>query len=229
MSKEKDYFVPTQTKIVDVAELFAREVSGEKSGAAFERVKKKFLDEAIQESVLPADSVYRQNPKISDSVMKEFPFAFGAESVLAKSYPEGSAKRERKIREFRGLITQLTHLLLESRMKMSVKGAYDGKEYLTSDFEYESDSSGDESKMREVEVNRYIRLFMFTGLMQALEPMMKITVEEMKEILNGLEIYSDPVAKLRSKSERQRFIASIKVFFSKIFGTESAVKKGRSS
>jgi len=225
MAKERDYFVPSQTKLIEVAELFACEVSGEKSGPKFERVKKQFLDEAIQESVLPADSVYAQNPKISDSVMKEFPALFGAENIILKSLGDND-KSKRKTRELRGLITQLTHLFLESRMKLGVKGSYDGKgEYTPSDFEFASDSGDNEAMIKQVIIDRYIRLFIFTAFMQAIEPIFKITIDEMRLVLNGLKVDQDTVEKLKSKQMRVDFILKAKSFFGKIFGTESVLKK----
>lgn len=226
MGKERDYFVPTQAKFIEIAEHFAREISGEKSGPKFERVKKQFLDEAIHESILPADSQYAKNPKISDSVMKEFPTLFGAESIIMKSLGGENDRSLRKTRELRGLITQMTHLLMDVRLKVGIKGSYDNKGgYTPSDFEFGQDIRGNDTAIKQVITDRYMRLFIFTAFMQAVEPIFKISIDEMKKVVELLQIEKDPLEKLKSKQTRIDFILKAKSFFSKIFGTESVLKK----
>ena len=216
---KRDYYVPSQTKLIEVAEAFADEISSDRNSKSWKKAREHFLDEAIHESILPADSKYAQNPKIADSVMSFFPDHFGAESVLAKALGNSDAA-VRKTRELRGVITQLTHLILESKFKMKVKGKIGpGGTYTPSDFEFPKDSGSDEVDTKNVYIDRYLRLAIFTAINQALEPIFKISKDEMQKIASTLEEKS--IAELKSKEGRESFISKLKKFVSEKYGSKS--------
>lgn len=213
MRKKRDFYVHNQSKLIEVAEAFADEIAGSRGSAQWKKVYNDFLNEAVHESILPADSKFAENPKISDKVMDEFPVSFGAESVIRKSLGD-TVQADRKVKELRGVITQLTHLILESKFRMKVKGKVgrDGS-YTESDFEFPKGAGENPVEIKQVYVDRYLRLLIFTAIAQSLEPVMKITSDEMKELASLLEQKS--IGDLKSKQFRSDFIKRTKEDFAK--------------
>lgn len=227
MKKEKDYFVPSQAKVIEIFEMFAALKFPDKKSAAFKKMREKYLNEYITEAVLPAGSEYAQNPKIADSTMSEFPDLFGTESIIAKTLgpydlDKPDSQTVRATRELRGIVTQLTHLYMSTRLKNKIRGTYEDKQYENSDFEFPADA--DENTQKAVLVNRYIRLLIFSALMQAIEPVFKVSLGEINDFISDSGMKNDSIAHLKDKNVRSEFIKGIRSFFKQRFGSESAIK-----
>lgn len=221
--KDKTYYVPRSTKLKEMAELFALEFGHKKGTKAFDKYISEFLDEALYNSILPGGAEpYAKNPKVSDSTFdQDLDFFFGSENIIKKSLGARGLKDlgVDKTRQLRGILTQLTHLYLETIQGVSVKAQYDSNgDVIPSDFQFPKGAESDDERIKDVIEFRYKRIFFLMAFVCAIRPVFEISKEETEKAFSKMAMDADSVSSLKSKETRKNFVSTVFKFFSKKFG-----------
>lgn len=252
---KKNILLHPSTKSIELAEKYATQYCKLKGlkvgGKQWLSAKESFLYDDIFESKLPANSSYKKemeekfrsnpgisklrkesekylkNPKIANSVMESFPEFFGsADSIILKSV--GGDKGQNKVKALRGICTQLTHLYLETMLKMNVKAKYtrgdDGKveKYSASAFEFEKGAEGEDRE--EVVRYRYYRIIIFTAIMQSLAPIFKISESDLSNYLESIGWKEKGLAYFTSKAGRAEVIQNLNAKLQKVYQSKSLIE-----
>lgn len=230
MSKEKTYYVPRHTKLLEIASLFAEEFGHKKGSKAYLSYVNHFLDEALHNSILPGNGAeYAKNPKVADSTFSDdLGFFFGENSLIKQGLGVRGNKDlgEDKMRQLRGILTQLTHLYMETMLGVQVKAQYDGSgDVIPSDFQFPKGAETGDERVKDVLEFRYQRIFFLIAFTCAIRPVFEISKAESEEFFQKLEIESESVASLKSKEKRQNFIKAVFGFMSKKFGSIKILSK----
>lgn len=226
---DKTYYVPRHTKLLEMADLFAQEFGHKKGSVGHKKFVKHFLDEALNNSILPGNAEpYLKNPKVADSTFSDdLAFFFGNDSLIRKSLGVRGSKDlgEDKVRQLRGILTQLTHLYLETVQGLNVKAQYDKDGgVLPSDFQFPKGAESDDERIKDVIEFRYMRVFFLVAFTCAIRPIFEISKSEAEQVFSRLDIESTPVSELKSKDKRREFVKTVFNFFSNKF---NSIKLGK--
>lgn len=237
-STKNPVFVPPQTKIKELAQMFGEEEARQKGKPHLAaKYAENFEDECLYESILPASSEFgkkvRANPGrmekvhieenpannkvLSDNlfkIIKPFgPYKFIADSSGEREFLDDKQKA------MRGLSIQVAQLYLETVGGINVRRK--GSKRSDMEFKAEADSSAEER--HDVEINRYMRRFVIAAVNAALYPLFvggNSPLKDLERILMDV-----PVEDLRDRKKAEMFLQKACEELQKVFGTENVLKK----
>ena len=187
--KDKDFYVPRQTKMIEIAELFADEMAmqkGFKKGSKrWEKAKDEYLNEALYDSILPHNTSYGKkaiNPSMSETSKDLFKNKFKEKRLLA-------------------IVSQITNYYFSTVLNKKVRGtsADDNLTFVS----YPKNAS--KAEIREVIKNRYKR-DLYTAMVSAmLVKIFSISETELDKVLDLIEFDQSSDKDLRSKENKNKF------------------------
>lgn len=186
---QEDFYVPRQTKMIEIAEFFADEKAlqeGFKKGSKkWEKAKKEFLDEALYDSILPHNTVYGKkamNPSMSETSKELF---------------EGKFKEKRLL----GIISQITNYYFSKILGKKVRGTNPDDNYTFVSFP----KNASPLQIRQAYINRYKRDLYIAIISAMMVKAFSISESELDSVLEKTGILNDDINELKKKENKNKF------------------------
>ena len=195
---KEDYFVPRQTKIVEIAEMLADESAEQdgfkKGGKKWLSIKEQYLNEYLGELSANISAKKMKNPILKNPSMSE----------VSKDIFKNEFKEKRIL----SLVSQISNYFFETILGKKVRGRIGDNQTFVS-----FPKSPSTLEARQVYINRY-KKDMYNAMVTAmLVKAFSIEEKDMDDLLRKLDIENTTTKDLAKRDVREKYSKAIYAFF----------------